>query len=58
VPGEPGLPPHQTIRWRDGPWDTDVRLTAAARRNIPGWFRTHGFVAMQKQIDDRYMIDN
>jgi hypothetical protein len=32
-----------SVRWRGGPWYTDVVLTAESRGAVPEWFRSRGF---------------
>jgi hypothetical protein len=33
----------ELLRWRNGPWKTDVRLTESSRRRLAAWFAARGF---------------
>lgn len=37
-----------SIRWRDGPWPTDVNLTDHSRLALSRWFAERGFPALQE----------
>lgn len=38
----------RTIRWRDGPWNTDVYLTNKSRGRVPQWLDAHGYPEMER----------
>lgn len=40
----------KTIRWRDGPWTTDIELTSRSRRALPKWFSERGFDGLTKIV--------
>lgn len=44
---------NQLLRWRNGPWKTDVRLTEGAKSSVPAWFKRHGFPVMEKLYEER-----
>jgi len=44
---------NKLLRWRNGPWRTDVELTNEARRAVPAWFADHEYVAMR----DKYKAE-
>lgn len=46
--GSLGYHHNELLRWRDGPWDTDVKLTEKAKQEVPAWFTAHGFPAMEE----------
>lgn len=38
---------NNSLRWRQGPWDTDVTLTEQTKQAVPAWFVKHGYASMQ-----------
>ena len=42
----------EIIRWRNGPWNTDLHFTEEAKDQVAGWFAKKGFYGLQ-EIRDR-----
>jgi hypothetical protein len=41
----------KSIRWRNGPWGTDVYLTTASSRAVPQWLVNNGYSTLKNHYD-------